>query len=197
MADPAHPRRRTFGPVVLLGVAAGALAAYAGSRTWVRGTGTTDLPDVAGGASAAGSSPLTTALAFVVLACWGVVLVTRGRFRRAVALLAVLGALGVAVSVAWAPFSLPDHVRSRALRDTGVALEGTSLTAWWVVAAGAAVLALVTTGACARWVRHWPEMGAKYDNPTAGPAQDGTDEPVPSENIDIWKALDEGRDPTA
>jgi hypothetical protein len=46
-------------------------------------------------------------------------------------------------------------------------------------------------------------MGTRYDAPTgtdpgAGPgaAESSTGE-VPRENIDIWKALDEGRDPTA
>jgi hypothetical protein len=62
----------------------------------------------------------------------------------------------------------------------------------------ASVLAFVASAACVTWVRRWPEMGTKYDNPAgAGSAEGAGEAPVPTENIDIWKALDEGRDPTA
>jgi hypothetical protein len=45
-------------------------------------------------------------------------------------------------------------------------------------------------------------MGTRYDAPGGAHAPEGAAEeaggaPVPTENIDIWKALDEGRDPTA
>ena len=76
-------------------------------------------------------------------------------------------------------------------RDLGV-------TAWWWAAVLAAVLSCVTSAASVLWVRHWPEMGTKYDAPTgARAAADTQGETAPTENIDIWKALDEGRDPTA
>jgi hypothetical protein len=41
-------------------------------------------------------------------------------------------------------------------------------------------------------------MGTMYDAPAGAPGdgEAATDE-LPTENIDIWKALDEGRDPTA
>ena len=45
-------------------------------------------------------------------------------------------------------------------------------------------------------VPRWPEMGTRYDAPTGAGAADAHDA-APKENIDIWKALDEGRDPTA
>ena len=61
---------------------------------------------------------------------------------------------------------------------------------------------LASTVLALRLVRTWPEMGSRYDAPTGargsdstGPAEARTDHPT--ENIDIWKALDEGRDPTA
>lgn len=148
------------------------------------------------------SSPLGTALALVVLACWGVVLVTRRRFRRAIAWLSVLAALGYVVAVAWAPFSVPDHLREQVRRRTGADLDTTSLTGWFWLALVAGVLVVATTAAAVRLVRSWPEMGTKYDAPTgARSAEDGSTanerSEVPTENIDIWKALDEGRDPTA
>ena len=214
MADPESEhevgpasKRRTFGPVVALGLVSGALGAWAGSKPWVDGTGAESAPgtgsldwgmtwgDVA-------TSPLATALAFVVLACWGVLLVTRGRFRRAVAALSVLAGLGYAATVVWAPFTLPDHLIAQVRRRTGLTLDDTSLTGWYWLAVVAALLVLASTVLALRLVRTWPEMGSRYDAPTGARGGDSTgaaEAPAdhPTENIDIWKALDEGRDPTA
>jgi uncharacterized membrane protein (TIGR02234 family) len=196
---PAGRLRGTFGPVVALGLASAGLAAYAASKPWVTGAGADSSAEssVAVATTAFGeisSSPLGTALALVVLACWGVLLVTRGRFRRGIAGLAVLGALGYVASVAWAPFSLPDHLVEQVRVRTGAVLEETSLTGWFWLAVAAALLVLATTVLALRLVRTWPEMGSRYDSPTG--ARETTTE-QPTENIDIWKALDEGRDPTA
>lgn len=192
-------RRRTFGPVVLLALAAGGLGAYAGTKPWVDGEGADSGPGFAATAwDEVSSSPLATALGFVLLACVGVVLVTRGRFRRAVAWLAVLVAVGYAATVAWAPFALPDHLREQVRVRTGAQLEGTSLTGWYYAGVLAAVLVLASAVLMVRLVRWWPEMGSRYDAPV--PERSTTDtraDEVPSDNIDIWKALDEGRDPTA
>src|SRR6478735_8592812 len=200
-------KRRTFGPVVALGLVSGALGAWAGSKPWVDGTGADSSAEasLSVAMTAVGeiaSSPLATALAFVVLACWGVLLVTRGRFRRAVAALGVLAGLGYAATVVWAPFSLPDHLVAQVRRRTGATLDDTSLTGWYWLAAVAALLVLASTVLALRLVRTWPEMGSRYDAPTGarggdstGPAEAPADHPT--ENIDIWKALDEGRDPTA
>ncbi|WP_299929889.1 Trp biosynthesis-associated membrane protein [uncultured Nocardioides sp.] len=206
MAEPGESRpatRRTFGPVVLLGVGSAALAAWTASKPWVDGTGADSAPGMASTSwGEIASSPLGTALAFVVLACWGVLLVTRGRFRRAIAGLAVLAALGYVATVAWAPFSLPDHLVEQVRRRTGMTLDDTSLTGWYWLACVAALLVLASTVLALRLVRTWPEMGTRYDAPTGGRAAgdaDATQAPSdrPTDNIDIWKALDDGRDPTA
>ena len=210
MTEPHEQRpagRRTFGPVVLLGVASAALAAWAASKPWVDGTGADSYAEasVSVATTAAGeiaSSPLGTALAFVVLACWGVLLVTRGRFRRAIAALAVLAGLGYAATVVWAPFSLPDHLSEQVRRRTGVTLDDTALTGWFWLAAVAALLVVASTVLALRLVSSWPEMGTRYDAPTGARAAGDTDAaqaPIdrPTDNIDIWKALDDGRDPTA
>jgi len=205
--EPHPPRRRTFGPVVALGLASAALGAWAGSKPWVAGEGldSTVASSVAVATTAFGeiaSSPLATALAFVVMACWGVLLVTRGRFRRAVAVLGVLAGLGYAATVAWAPFSLPEHLVEQVRRRTGTTLEDTSLSGWYWLAVVAALLVVASTVLALRLVPTWPEMGSRYDSPTGargGAAADPAERPAdrPTENIDLWKALDEGRDPTA
>lgn len=200
--------RRTFGPVVVLGLASAGLGAWAGTKPWVDGAGAdavTDGPSAAGAATSwaeVASSPLATALAFVVMACWGVLLVTRGRFRRGVAALSVLAGLGYAATVAWAPFTLPDHLVEQVRRRTGATLDDTSLTGWFWLAAVAALLVIASTVLALRLVRTWPEMGSRYDAPTGARSGGGGDTGAgpagrPTENIDIWKALDEGRDPTA
>ena len=198
MAEPVEqprPPRGTFGPVVTLGLASAALGAYAASKPWVTGTGAESAVGVASTAfGEIASSPLGTALAFVVLACWGVLLVTRGRFRRAVAGLGVLAALGYVATVAWAPFSLPEHLVEQVRVRTGGVLDETSLTGWFWLAVVAALLVLASTLLGLRLVRTWPEMGSRYDSPAG--AREATTE-QPTDNIDIWKALDEGRDPTA
>ena len=196
-------KRRTFGPVVALGLVSGALGAWVGSKPWVDGSGAESAPGMASTAwGEIATSPLGTALAFVVLACWGVLLVTRGRFRRAVAALSVLAGVGYAATVVWAPFTLPDHLVAQVRRRTGLTLDDTSLTGWYWLAVVAALLVLASTVLALRLVRTWPEMGSRYDAPTGargGDSTGGAEAPAdhPTENIDIWKALDEGRDPTA
>ena len=203
MAEP-DTRRRTFGPVVLVGLAAAGLAAVAGSRPWVAGE-SGGVRSTDGGAlgsalsmDSVAESPLAAALALVVLACWGVLLVTRGRFRRAIAVLALVAALGLAAATVEAYFNLPDALAASLLEVSGIDTVSTRLTAWYAVGLLAAVANVAATVAAVRFVRHWPEMGTRYDAPagTRTTAEDAADEP-PTENIDIWKALDEGRDPTA
>jgi uncharacterized membrane protein (TIGR02234 family) len=194
----AEPRaRRAFGPVVLLGLASGGLAAVSASKAWIAGS-TASAAALAVSAGDHGESPLALALALVLLATWGVVLVTRGRFRLVVAILGAAAALGFAVTTALAPWQLRDALERAVLEATGTVERDASVTAWWWAAVVAAVLACAASAACVAWVRQWPEMGAKYDNPATGhTGEDPGDAPVPTENIDIWKALDEGRDPTA
>ena len=134
-----------------------------------------------------------------MLACWGVLLVTRGVVRRATAVLAVVASLGLVATVVVGFTSLQDQVVRGDARERGderhprhradrVVLGGRGLRpSCWSSRASLAVA----------WCPAWPEMGSRYDAPGAadGPADD-----VPPEersNLDLWKQLDEGRDPTA
>ncbi|HEV2797909.1 MAG TPA: Trp biosynthesis-associated membrane protein [Nocardioides sp.] len=206
MADPSpqDERRRTFGPVVLAGLAAAVVAAVAGTKPWVTGeSGGIESSD--GGAMSSvlaldsvAESPLAAALSLVLLACWGVLLVTRGRVRRAVAVLALVTAVGLTAAAVEAFFNLPDALAASLLEVSGVDTVSTSLTAWYPVALVSALASVAATVAAVRVVGSWPEMGTRYDAPAgAQTADDAADDVPPKENIDIWKALDEGRDPTA
>jgi len=195
----ADPRRRSFAPVVGAGVAAAGLAAVAGHQPWASGTAPGGLGELSATIEA-GRVPAANALALVVLACWGVLLVTRGRVRRVVAVLAVLAALALAVTFVVGFGSAPHQVRD-AYEQLGVADPDVSRTGWYWVAGVATVLTLPTTLAAVRLVPGWPEMGRRYDAPPAAGAAPAADAPVAPpeerENLDLWKAMDEGRDPTA
>ena len=190
--------RRTFGTVVGAGLAAAALAAVAGHQPWAQGSAPGGLGELTA-TQEAGRVPAANALALVVLACWGVLLVTRGVVRRVVAGLALVAALGYVACVVVGFGSAPDAVRD-AYRDLGVSDPDVGRTAWVWVSAAAAVLMVVTTTLAVRLVPGWPEMGRRYDAPADAVPDAPTDEvpePAAQENLDLWKAMDEGRDPTA
>ena len=65
------------------------------------------------------------------------------------------------------------------------------LTGWYAAACVAAVGCVLTTLLAVRLVPAWPEMGRRYDAPAGEAAP-----PEPQGNLEIWKALDEGHDPT-
>ena len=188
--------RRTFGPVVLLGVASAGLAALAGSRAWVG----FDVVEDAGSGSGAYSStigitlnalpeaPLVAALAFVVLASWGVLLVTRGRVRRGMAMLVVVASAGMLIAVVVAFVTGPDSLRET-LAEIQVPID-VHRTAWPWVGVAASLVALVAAVLAWRLVPTWPEMGSRYDAPGSTPP------PREETSLDLWRALDHGRDPT-
>ena len=55
------------------------------------------------------------------------------------------------------------------------------------------VLALAAACYAVRWVRAWPEMGSRYDAPQA---HREPPDPARMEEADLWRAIDQGRDPT-
>lgn len=188
MADVTRPRRRTFGPVVLTGVIAGVAVAVAGAEPWFRPTGSVDAPDgvLVGYTFTQDVGVVTSAnaLALVGLACWGVVLVARGRFRQVVAVLGLVTAVGVVATVVGAHLTTPDDVRQQ-FEELSVPAPDVRTTGWFWVGAVGAVLFLVAWAAAVRFVRDWPEMGRRYDTPADSPPED------------LWKAIDAGHDPTS
>jgi len=129
----------------------------------------------------------------VVLACWGVILVSRGRFRRAVAMLAVLAAGVVVAAVAVGFVQAPDAVRD-AVGAMGVVDPDVTRTAWYWLAAISALVSVAAAVLAVRWAPGWPEMGRRYDGPGGATAQSATT--AERSDDELWKALDEGRDPT-
>jgi uncharacterized membrane protein (TIGR02234 family) len=191
--------RRSFGTVVGAGLASAVLAAVAGRQPCAHGSAPGGFGELSATVEA-GKVPAASALSLVVLACWGMLLVTRGRVRRVVAVLALLASLGLAAAVVVGFSTAPDHVRD-AYHELGVDHPDVGLTGWYWVAAVATVLTVVTTAAAVRLAPSWPEMGRRYDAPvgTGGDSSPTPAErpPEEQENLDLWKAMDEGRDPTA
>jgi hypothetical protein len=188
-------RSKTFGPAVIVGLASATLVAVAGNQAWAKAAEGQGIgEDVASVSVAVGEAkaPLATALALVVLATWGVLLVSRGRFRRAISWVGGLASLGLLAAVVAAIIAAPDVVAD-AYAPYGVTEIDVSRTASsWLALAGA-MLALGAAAVAVRDVGRWPQMGKRYDAP--GP-DDAHPEPGEQSNLDLWKAMDEGRDPT-
>ncbi len=200
--------RRTFGPVVLLGLAASGAVAVAGHREML--TVPQDYLKALGLVSFSGQDgsfvefPLAGALALVSLACWGVVLVTRGVVRRVVTVLATLAAAGIVAVVAIGGFLQDDDAAADLGTRLGLggAVVPVERTSWLWIALAGGVVAVVAGAASVRLVGSWPEMGSRYDAPTGAaertaPAAGAGTDPAEQSNLDLWKSLDEGDDPTA
>jgi len=184
-------RDRTFGRTVLGGLGAATLTAVAAAQPWAEADGDNAGVSVTAAVDGTDVAPLALALALVALAAWGVLLVLRGRARRPVALVGALAAAGVLVAVVGAFGTAQDAAVDAVLGDgaTGDTFT-TSLTGWYwtaVIAAAASLAALLVAVARAP---HWPSMGSRYDAPSAR-------ETAPSTSEDMWRALDDGHDPTA
>lgn len=196
-----------MGPVVLAGLATAGLVAVAATRSWVDlgdatppGVSGAAMPGTQTGAADPTTFPLASALSLVLLACWGVLLVTRGRVRRAFAVLAAVTALGLVAAVATAAATLPASAEEAAVSTTGAAPEA-SWTGWFLVAAVGALLAVVPPVLAVRLAPGWPEMGSRYDAPAAASERAGQVAVTPDADAepaerDLWRALDEGHDPT-
>jgi uncharacterized membrane protein (TIGR02234 family) len=189
---PVVPQRdRSFGPTVLLGLTGAVLAAVAGTRPWASASG--DAAGIKVDAAVTGSqtAPLLATLALVALAAWGVVLVTRGRMRRVIAgvgLLACAGALVVLVDA----FDGAQEDAVEAVADRGATGDvlTASLSAWYFAAGAGVVVTMLAFGVALVRSPRWPAMGSRYEAPAARAA-------TPADEEDIWRALDEGRDPTS
>lgn len=184
--------RARFGPTVLVGLASAGATALLAGRELAAPDSSSAVAEMAAQGTAASTLPLAQALGLVALASWGVLLVTRGVVRRLVAVLAALAAAGAAITLLLGRSTVLDGT-SEALRELGVADAGVGLTTSYWLALLASLVCLLASLVAVRAVPGWPEMGRRYDAPSAAqqPAPTRSDEPV-----DLWRALDEGRDPT-
>lgn len=192
-------RSRSFGPTVLLGLAGATLAAVAASRDWASASGSAAGVHVAASVKGSSAAPLGVALALVALAAWGTVLVLRGRARRVVAVLGVLASAGVLVAVVSGFHRAQDDAVRAVVAKGGTGSSfPSSLTGWYYACGVTAALALAAFCVAVAASPRWPAMGSRYDSPATRAAADvaGPSEGPVAEQ-EMWRALDDGRDPTA
>ena len=188
----AERRRGSLGPTLALGAGGAVLVAVAGTKDWATVDGGSAAAVAPAAGSGAGQMPLATTLALVVLAAWGVVLVTRGRFRRVVTVLGAVASVGVLATVVSGWWLVPQTLRDSAA-DLGLDAVAVGATGWFWVALVGALLSVVGTVLAVFRVRGWPEMGTRYDTPDGGGTSASAAEPS---HLDLWKSLDHGQDPT-
>lgn len=188
--------RRLYAPSVLATLASGGLAFVAASRTWAHATiqakGVPAAPLEVSGSDAIAVVP---ALALVIVAAALAVLAASTRVRRGVGVLVVLVAVAAIVVILRAGGELEAAVTA-AVHDSPAfigsnAPDEVQHGPWRWVTAGAFLAAGLVGAVIARFGAYWPTMGRKYEAPAAH-----SDRGTPETEADIWKALDEGRDPT-
>jgi uncharacterized membrane protein (TIGR02234 family) len=196
--------RREYAAAMVLGLVGAGSAALAGSRTWVVASATQrGIPPVEADVAGNDLHPLAGALAFVLLAAFGAVLATRGRPRRAIGLL-VIAAAAVVLVLTLTPSSPDDLLRQglAARGWAGATPYRVSWQLWRLVSALGAVLCLGAGWLVVRRADRWPAMGSRYDAPSGTAAAPVVTEPAEGSRgdtateADMWRALDEGRDPT-
>lgn len=188
--------RKSFGPVVLVGLAAAALAAVASSKAWAA-LDKADSNQVAAWVGSSGQLPLASALSLAALASWGALLVARGRWRRWIALLGLAIALGSTVTAIVGYSKAPSDLRHAVASSVGttVLMKSPGLTGWYWAALIADVLVVLALALAVRDAPAWPTMSSRYDAPTS--AKEAQPQKTrPETSLDVWKALDGGDDPT-
>jgi uncharacterized membrane protein (TIGR02234 family) len=192
-------RRRLYGPIVLGLLAAGAMALFAVTRAWATATvRTPGVPIDEVQASGADAAPVLVALAIVVIAAALAVVASGGWFRQLVGLtIATVAAWAavraLSVDIAGAPMA-------RALLDSPANLGATrvvpDVSSWPVVAGIAFAIAAALGLLVIAFGRQWPRMGSRYDRPSAAASMAPSGSSPDLDDADVWRALDDGHDPT-
>jgi uncharacterized membrane protein (TIGR02234 family) len=190
---------------LLGGLAAGGLALLGASRPWARAEiAAAGVPSSTVETAGTSAVPWVGALALVVVAGALALIPTGGLVRRTIGVLILLAAAGTAVGALAAGPAIDDELRediahspaSGGVDDAAVA-ESADRPAWrWLCVgagvAGAAVGALVVGRS-----QRWPTMGSRYDAPGRQRDDSAAPRDEDTEGADLWRELDEGRDPTA
>ncbi|MFI9624233.1 TIGR02234 family membrane protein [Streptomyces sp. NPDC052042] len=189
--------RRSLALGLILGAAGAAVVLLASGQTWAEGraaVGGGSLPLTADGRDVTG---LPAALAVVGLAALVAVFAVRGVGRLVVAGLLALSGLGAALSacLAASDSAALDEKAAQTTGDTSATVQALAHTPWPYVTAAGGLLILLAGLLALRYGRLWPGMSGRYErNGTPRPRRAATLDPDRPE--DLWKALDQGEDPT-
>ena len=189
-----------YGPTLVVGLA-GALAMTVGvAKPWVTATARqSGLPQIEVTVSGANLAPLAGALGVVVLAAFGAVVATRGWVRRGLGVLIVL-ASARRPGLGAAPARSDGCPRGRAHRQ-GVDRWCLRHRHRRLALAGSRRLGRLDPGGA----RDFALRGSMGDDGRgvrrSGRPQDAVPkrqrDPVASSEADVWREIDEGRDPTS
>jgi len=113
--------------------------------------------------------------------------------RRAAAVGGLIASVGLVATVVVGHGATRDSLRE-AFAAVGAQDVGVRVTGWFWVAAVGAAFCVVGTALAVRYVGSWPAMGARYDAP--GGRRDPAGNGPASEPEELWRSIDEGRDPT-
>ncbi|MCW2751888.1 MAG: family rane protein [Aeromicrobium sp.] len=187
--------RRLYAPVVLGTLAAGGLAFFTASRTWAHARIAAEgLPPDTVKVSGSDAQPIVTALALVAVTAALAVLASSPRLRRGVGVFTVIVALAGIVVVLTGGSSVDDAVAKAVKASpafTGSNTPTTHHTIWLALTVVAFLLVAGLGAVTARFGPLWPTMSSRYDAPRVRAAK-----VAPQTDADMWKALDEGHDPT-
>jgi uncharacterized membrane protein (TIGR02234 family) len=183
----------TLSKTVLGLSAAGAVALFAATRVWASATvRTPGLPTDEVAVSGVDAAPILAGLAVVIVAAALGVVAAGGWLRQLIGLL-IAGMAGFAALRALT-LNAGGSALGRALRDSPAYIGGMRPPVdggpWpWTAALAFAVAGALGVVVAVRG-REWPRMSARYERET--PAST-----APTDEADLWRALDEGHDPTA
>ncbi len=189
--------RRLYAPVVLATLAAGGLAFFAAGRTWVTSEVVSEgLAPATVSVSGTDAQPLVSALALVVITTSLAILAAGPRLRQAVGVLTILAAATAAIVVPRSGSNrLADALTSAAEKSAAysgpASMTDVSHKPWDLVTIAAFVIAVVLGALTVRFGPQWPTMSSRYDAPSTRPATNDLSD------SDMWKAMDDGHDPTA
>jgi hypothetical protein len=180
-------------PKVVLGLlATGAVALFAVTRAWASATvRTSGLPIDHVTVSGVDAAPILAGLAVVIMAAALGVVAAGGRLRQLIGLLIATGAGFAALRALTLDPGGP--ALSRVLKDSPAYVGGAnppvSGAAWpWLTALAFGIAVALGVVVAVRG-RAWPRMSARYERQAPSAAE-------PADEADLWRAQDEGQDPT-
>lgn len=210
--------RRALAIAIVGGLAAGGLALLGVSQTWAQvEIAVAGVPSSTIEVSGTSAVPWVGALTLVILAGALAIVPTGGWLRRVVGVIVGLAAAGAVIGTLTAGPAIDDALTEKlaqspasgGVNDAAV-VAAADHPAWrWLSLVGSTAGLAVGLFVASRG-QSWPTMGSRYDAPASrredagGPEPDQPDQPAdaaesdqPAENADLWRAMDEGRDPTA
>ncbi|MGH3486006.1 MAG: Trp biosynthesis-associated membrane protein, partial [Nocardioidaceae bacterium] len=179
------------------------------SRTWARAEiAVPGVPSSTIEVSGTGAVPWVGALTLVILAGALAIVPTGGWLRRVVGAVIVLAAAGAAIGVLTAGPAIDDALSEELAEspasggvDDAAIVAAADHPAWRWLSLGGSVAGIAVGLLVASRGHRWATMGSRYDAPAPRQRTDAAEPEqgasAPTDDADLWRALDEGHDPTA